>query len=78
MAKKKSNKKSSSNKGYGKWNVARRNNSEKDLKKITKKKWPLINSYDLYTLFQYGYKTESLAKTFKVKTSQILNKLRTF
>jgi hypothetical protein len=72
----KSKQKTGSKVGYGTPNVNKRKVTKKDISKILSKDWNDVSSYELYTLFQMGHKTEDIRKVYNISLVKILNRLR--
>ncbi|RAP31368.1 hypothetical protein DID76_02915 [Candidatus Marinamargulisbacteria bacterium SCGC AG-414-C22] len=68
--------KKSSKRGYGVHNVARKDISKRHIKGLLRKKWSLVTSMDLYTLYNEGYSTAELVKTYDTSSIAIINRLR--
>ena len=75
MARKK--KQSSSSKaGYGIHNVCKQKVTKKNLNVILDKKWKDVASYDLYILYNKGWKTVDIQAHYRSTLTAVLNRLR--
>ena len=67
---------SSSNAGYGIHNVCKQKVTKKNLNVILDKKWKDVASYDLYILYNKGWKTVDIQEHYRSTLTAVLNPLR--
>jgi hypothetical protein len=63
-------------KSQGIWLVEKRGSEEEIIDPILDKSWRELTSMDVYNLYNFGWRTVDICAKFKVRHSQVLERLR--